>query len=399
MKDHDLKLSKLDLNPNSSAIVLRLLNQAKHTAQSFANAYNLDFENLENFLDDNESDIQPILKSLISHPGIDIRVLFKPEVVEKINIITNRESNVVTMSAENSTHSARIFSRGPSKSSRNPFYRYFDTAVIPTSPLRPELIEQLKFFDGESELEHCYFNNGHFEDQLTLYLGDVNLHWMEHKGRQKIFRASRFSTSYKIPFIPHTFTSRTSAIGRILAVTYLGPIASPSFLALSQRHSLDELCNFLNNYQVSEELNHPLVATADFKSNLGNLSNELRSTPLLNDVPDQPSSSITLLQVPQESETSMNPKPNHQWFYNCSDVSIKVSWDLSSFEMTPNSSVAISPETVLTITNASDMPAEVACFSAKSGEGDPILQAKRILKAAGPSAISRIQNETSQWFN
>ena len=109
MKDHDLKLSKLDLNPNSSAIVLRLLNQAKHTAQSFANAYNLDFENLENFLDDNESDIQPILKSLISHPGIDIRVLFKPEVVEKINIITNRESNVVTMSAENSTLSARIF--------------------------------------------------------------------------------------------------------------------------------------------------------------------------------------------------------------------------------------------------------------------------------------------------
>lgn len=206
MKDNDLKLSKLDLNPNSSAIVLRLLNQAKHTSQSFANAYNLEFENLENFLDDNESDIQPILKSLISHPGIDIRVLFKPEVVEKINIITNRESNVVTMSAENSTLSARIFSRGPSKSSRNPFYRYFDTAVIPTSPLRPELIEQLKFFDGESELEHCYFNNGHFEDQLTLYLGDVNLHWMENKGRQKFLEQADSahrtkSLSFHIPLL------------------------------------------------------------------------------------------------------------------------------------------------------------------------------------------------------
>ena len=399
MKDSDLKLSKLDLNPNPSAIVLRLLNQVKHTAQSFANAYNLNFENLENFLDDNESDIQPILKSLINHPGIDIRVLFKPKVVEKINMITNRESNVVTMSAENSTLSARIFSRGPTKSSKSPFYKYFDTAVTPTSPLRPELIEQLKFFDGESELENCYFNNGHFEDQLTLYLGNVNLYWVERNRGQKIFRASRFSTSYKTPFIPHTFTSRTSAIGRILAVTYLGPIANPSFLALSQRHSLDELCNLLDNYQVSEESNQPLVATADIKSNFRNLSNKLRSTPLLSDVPDQPSSTITLLQIPQESETSLHPKSNHQWFYNCSDVSIKVSWDLSSFEMTPNSSVAISPETLITVTNASDTQAEVACFSAKSGEGDSILQAKRVLKAAGPSAISRIQNETSQWFN
>jgi hypothetical protein len=399
VKDRVPQFSEVDLNPNPSGIVLRLLNQVKHTAKSFADTYNLDFENLENFLNENESKIQPILESLIAHPGIDLRVLFKPEVAEKIQMITNRESNVVAMSAEDSMLSARIFNRGPSKSGKTPFYKYFDTAVIPSSPFRPELIEQLKFFDGESDLESCYFNNGHFEDQLTLYLGNVNLHWMELNNGQKIFKASRFNTSYKLPFVPHSFTSRTHAIGRILAVTYLGPIASKSFQDLIQNNSLDELCQILENYQATEEPNQPIVFTAGMKPKLKNLSEGFKSTVLLGGVHGQPSSTITLLQFPSETETALLPTANHQWFFNCSDVSIKASWDYSDFDFTPNSSIAVSPQTRITVSNTSFNKAEIVSFAARSGEGDPMLQAKRILTAAGPSAISRMQHETVQWFN
>ena len=382
MKDFGLQFSELDLNPNPSAIVLRLLNQVKHTAQSFADAYGLDFENLKSFLDDKECKIQPILESLISHPGIDIRVLFKPKVVERIHRITNRESNVVAMSAEDSMLSARIFDRGPSKSSKTPFYKYFDTAVVLGSPFRPELIEQLKFFDGESELESCYFNNGHFEDQLTLYLGNVNLHWMEFNKGQRIFKASRFSTSYKLPFVPHTFTSRTHSLGRILAVTYLGPIASQSFQDLIQKNSLNELCKTLENYQATEESNEPAVLTAGMKPDLINLSEEFQSISLLGGVISQPSSTIELLRFPKETETSLSPTSNHQWFFNCSDVSVRASWDSSDFEFTPNSSIAVSPEILITVSNTSNKNAEIVSFAVRSGEGDPMLQAKRILTAA-----------------
>lgn len=399
MKDFGLQFSELDLNPNPSAIVLRLLNQVKHTAQSFADAYSLDFENLKSFLDDKECKIHPILESLILHPGIDIRVLFKPKVVERIHRITNRESNVVAMSAEDSMLSARIFERGPSISSKTPFYKYFDTAVIPSSPFRPERIEILKFFDGESELDSCYFNNGHFEDQLTLYLGNVNLHWMEFNSGQRIFKASGLSASYKLPFVPHTFTSRTHSIGQILAVTYLGPIATRSFQELIQKHPLDELCSMLENYQAKEEYDESVVLTADIKPNLVNLSEVFQSTLLLGGVPGQPSSTIELLRFPKETETSLSPTSNHQWFFNCSDVSIQVSWDLSVLELTPNSSIAASPHTSITVSNTSNKNSEIVSFSARSGEGDPMLQAKRILTAAGPNAISRMQNETSQWFN
>ena len=399
MKNMGLQFSELDLNPNPSAIVLRLLNQVKHTAQSFADAYNLDFENLESFLNDNESNIQPILESLIAHPGIDVGTLFKPKIADKIKLRTNRETNVAAMSAEDSMLSARIFDRGPSKSSKTPFYKYFDTAVIPGSPFRPELIEQLKFFDGESELESCYFNNGHFEDQLTLYLGNVNLHWIELNRGQRIFKASRFSTSYKLPFVPHTFTSRTHSLGRILAVTYLGPTASRSFQDLIQKNSLNGLCKILENYQVTEESNEPVVLTAGMKPDLINLSEEFQSRLLLGGVIGQPSSTIELLRFPKETKTSLSPKSSHQWFFNCSDVSVRASWDSSDFEFTPNSSIAVSPETLITVSNTSNKNAEIVSFAARSGEGDPMLQAKRILKAAGPSAISRMQNETIQWFN
>ena len=177
MKSGQLELSKYDLNPNPNSIVLRLLNQVKHTAGSFADRYNLDFENFVRFLNDEENDSKPIINALISHPGIDIRVLLKPDLADRVNETFNRNPDVAVMSAEETNKSARVFSRGPEGGEKNPFYRYFDTAVRSTSPFRPELIEQLYVADGEPNLEDYYFNNGHFEDQLTLYLGDVNLHW------------------------------------------------------------------------------------------------------------------------------------------------------------------------------------------------------------------------------
>lgn len=399
MKSHDLELSKYDLNPNPNSIVLRLLNQVKHTARSFADRCDLDFENFVRFLNCEENDTKPIIDALISHPGIDIRVLLKPDLADRVNKMFNRNPDVAAMSAEDTNKSARIFSRGPDNGKKNPFYRYFDTAVRSTSPFRPELIEQLYVADGEPNLEDCYFNNGHFEDQLTLYLGDVNLHWTEIDRGQATFKAARFSTSYKLPFVPHTFTSRSSNTGRILAVTYLGPISNPSFLEMAGGTTLNDLCNFLDGYQESQETNRLPVSVSNFEQNQEISTEKFYSVPLLNNVPDQPSSSIELLYIPRESENVLNSKSTHQWMFNCSDVELKVEWLQSSFNMTPDSSLAIAPETQFKVSNFSASNATLACFSSKPGEGDPMLQAKRILKSVGPAAISRIQNETSQWFN
>ena len=399
MKSGQLELSKYDLNPNPNSIVLRLLNQVKHTARSFADRYNLDFENFVRFLNDEESDAKPIINALISHPGIDIRVLLKPDLADRVNETFNRNPDVAVMSAEETNKSARVFSRGPEGGEKNPFYRYFDTAVRSTSPFRPELIEQLYVADGEPNLEDYYFNNGHFEDQLTLYLGDVNLHWTEIDRGQVTFKATRFSTSYKLPFIPHTFTSRASNTGRILAVTYLGPISNPGFLELARKTPLTELCDLLGSYQELRETSRRPVLASGLGQNEEISTDKFYSKALLDNVPDQPSSSINLLHIPRESESVLNSKSTHQWLFNCSDVELKIEWFKTSFDMKPDSSLAIAPETQFKVSNFSANSAKLACFSSKPGEGDPMLQAKRILKNVGPAAISRIQNETSQWFN
>jgi hypothetical protein len=399
MKSGELELSKYDLNPNSNSVVLRLLNQVKHTARSFADRYNLDFENFVRFLNCEENDMKPIIDALISHPGIDVRVLLKSEVAENVNKRFDRNPNVAFMSAEETKKSARIFSRGPESGKKDPFYRYFDTAVRSTSPFRPELIEQLYVADGEPNLEDYYFNNGHFEDQLTLYLGDVNLHWTEADRGQATFKATRFSTSYKLPFIPHTFTSRTYKTGRILAVTYLGPISNPHFLELVGTTQLSQLCNLLESYEELQETSQLSVLTSGSEQKQEISSEKFHSIPLLNKVPDQPNSSINLLHIPRESESVLNSKSTHQWLFNCSDVELRVEWLQLSFRMTPDSSLAIAPETQFKIINLSATDAKLVCFSSKPGEGDPMLQAKRILKSVGPAAISRIQNETCQWFN
>jgi len=394
----DFKFSEVDFNPNPNSILLRLLNQIKHTAQSFAQTYRLDFENLKKFLNNEECNFHPIVAALISHPGIDIRVLLKPDVAEKVDRSFNRVSKVAVMSAEDTRLSARVFSRGPTDDEKVPFYTYFDTAVRPTSPFRPELIEQLIVSDGECDLENSYFNNGHFEDQLTLFLGDVNLHWKESDGRQRVFKATRLSTSYTIPFIPHTFTSRSNNLGRILAVTYVGLIANPSFLDKAQAHSLEDLCQLLQNYEPSKLLNQHAVISSNIVQELSNPSEEFQSIQLLGGIPDQPNSSIRLLRIPKGSKTALDSKSNHQWLYNCSNETARLDWDQSSFEMSPGSSIAIAPQTQYSFENTSTTLVEVACFSANPSEGDALSQAKRILNAAGPCAISRLQNENCRWL-
>ena len=399
MNSLDFKISDSDFQPNPGSILLRLLNQIKHTANSFAQTYRLDLDNLKNFLSNQESNFQPIFEALVSHPGIDLRVLFKPDIAEVVDRKFGRISKVATMSAERSKLSARVFERGPEDSKKIPFYTYFDTAVQPTSPFRPELIEQLKYSNGDCDLENSFFNHGHFEDQMTLFLGETNLHWKEPDGRQSVFKASRLSASYKIPFIPHTFTSRSNNPGQILAVTYLGPIANPIFLDTARSHSLDDFCHLIRNYEPSPAPDQPAVITSNVVQTLSSYFEEFQSITLLEGIPDQPNSSIMLLQLARGGKTEQSSKSNHQWLYNISDQTVIFDWDQSSFEMSPGSSIAITPETCYSLKNIGKMTSVIACFSANPGEGDALKQAKRILNFAGPPAISRLLNENCQWFS
>jgi hypothetical protein len=378
------------------------LNQIKHTAESFATIYDLEISNLNNFLSGSASNPQPILNALTSHPGVDVRTLLDINSVSKFKDKLSRIPKVVTMSGDESRKTARVFRRGPSKESKTPFYRYFDTATTPTSPFRPELIEQLMLTDGSSDIHRSYFNHGHFEDQLTLYLGDINLHWLDNSSGQRVFTANQFATSYKLPFIPHTFTSRTEHCGRILAVTYLGPIANQEFVSISKDLTLDKLCELLDAYEPDNnpgaECNSGVVTSDAPKISQFFLSGSPKVN-LIDQVPGQPNSSVSLLCLSPKSKLVLPPNLNHQWLFNCSTASVETSWEDGVFDLAPDSSMAVSPMTELRVQNPNNEFSTIPCFSVRAGEGDPFLHAKRILKFVGRDAISRLQHETCQWFD
>jgi len=391
-----------DCHSDASTTVRRLLNQIKHTAESFALIYDLEIINLYNFLAGRVCDPQPILNALISHPGVDVRTLLNINSMSKFNDQLSQIHNVVTMSGVDSRKTARVFNRGPSKDSKTPFYSYFDTATTPTSPFRPELIEPLMFTDGSSDIHRSYFNHGHFEDQMTLFLGDVNLHWLTNSSEQQIFTATQFATSYKLPFIPHTFTSRPEHCGRILAVTYLGAIANQEFVSFSKDLTLNKLCDLLDAYEPVDNLRSDynlgvVTSTAPTTSQI--YSGNSQRVQLIDQIPGQPNSSVSLLCVSPKSELIIPPNLNHQWLFNCSNTSAETSWEDGAFDLAPDSSMAVSPMTELKVQNPNCDIATIACFSVRAGDGDPFLHAKRILKYVGRDAVSRIQHETCQWFD
>ena len=391
-----------DCQSDASAIVRRLLNQIKHTAESFASIHNLEIVNLNNFLSGKVSNPQPILNALVSHPGVDIQTLLNVNSVSNFKAELSQIPKVVTMSGDESRKTARMFNRGPSKESKTPFYRYFDTAVTPTSPFRPELIEPLMFADGSSDIHRSYFNRGHFEDQMTLFLGDVNLHWLTSSSEQQIFAATQFASSYKLPFIPHTFTSRPEHGGRILAVTYLGATANQEFVSFSKDLTLKNLCELLDAYEPINNLGADCnlsVVTSIAPATSQIYSGNSQKVQLIDQIPGQPNSSVSLLCVSPKSELIVPPNLNHQWLFNCSSVSAETSWEDGAFDLVPDSSMAVSPMTELKVQNPNCDLTIIACFSVRAGDGDPFLHAKRILKYVGRDAISRIQHETCQWFD
>ena len=391
-----------DCHSDASTTVRRLLNQIKHTAESFASIHNLEIVNLNNFLSGSVCNPQPILNALMSHSGVDIRTLLNMNSVSKFKNELSQIPKVVTMSGDESRKTARVFYRGPSKESKTPFYRYFDTATTPTSPFRPELIQQLMFADGSSDIHRSYFNHGHFEDQMTLFLGDVNLHWLNNSSEQQIFTANQFATSYKLPFIPHTFTSRPEHCGRILAVTYLGSIANQEFVSLSKDLTLNKLCELLDAYEPNDNLGADYnfgVVTSIAPTTSQIYSGNSQRVQLIDQIPGQPNSSVSLLCVSPKSKLIIPPNLNHQWLFNCSNVSAETSWEDGAFDLAPDSSMAVSPMTELILQNPKSDIATIACFSVRAGDGDPFLHAKRILKYVGRDAVSRIQHETCQWFD
>ena len=87
-------------------------------------------------------------------------------------------NGVKIMRAEESAKSSRIMERGGL-----PYYEYRDTAMSSVSLFRPEWIEELCVVDdNDPNNTAVQWNNGHFQHQVTYFIGDVNFYHIGENG-------------------------------------------------------------------------------------------------------------------------------------------------------------------------------------------------------------------------
>ncbi len=137
------------------------------------------------------------------------------------------------MPAAEARSTARVIPRGLPDGRTVPYFEYWDTAMSRTAPFKPEVVRQLHVVgDSDARNPAVAFNKGHLMHQLTFYVGEVNFYW-QIEGEPRCAEMNTGDSSYVVPFVPHSFTSRNpDTPGYIIAVTSAGPV----------RVALDDFC-------------------------------------------------------------------------------------------------------------------------------------------------------------
>ncbi|OGK18262.1 hypothetical protein A3G67_03125 [Candidatus Roizmanbacteria bacterium RIFCSPLOWO2_12_FULL_40_12] len=131
------------------------------------------------------------------------------------------DEGIIIMDPINAERTKRTFERINGRGEKVKYYDYFDSAMSAMGPFRPERIHPLRTVKDSDPLNpEAVYNNGHFLHQVTLYVGPVNLYWKDSEGAH-VVELSTGDSSYKTPYIPHTFTNRDPHDeAYIMAVTF-----------------------------------------------------------------------------------------------------------------------------------------------------------------------------------
>lgn len=235
---------------NYGHVLRNLLNGVKQDASSFAQIHGLDAQYLEEVMNGKKPLTQEIIKAIMNHSPLNVHLLFDPKHRSRIPVHDDTIKGVVICRHKQTMDTKRTFNRGHQKV---PYYDYGDTAMSRTSPFRPEWIKELYVHDGEDpNVPDWAFNKGHFEFQMTYFIGHVNFHWIDNDGKMHVRQMNTGDINYITPFVPHTFSTRKEGEGLILAVTYGGAISAEDVQSGIQSLSLQ---NFLA--QIKDKLPQP----------------------------------------------------------------------------------------------------------------------------------------------
>ncbi len=371
---------KTQYRENVGPVVRGLLNGVKHTAQTFAALKGLDANRLEMIMSGSSPLTSDVEKALVSHPGINQKYFYPPEVWGAFPVIDDTVEGVLNMAFEETKSTARTISRGPEKT---PYYIYADTALSNLSLFRPEWIKMLYTHNGETpDIPDWAFNKGHFEHQITYFIGPVNFYWIDGNGKKYVRRMNTGDMNYITPFVPHSFTSRKEGEGLILAVTYGGAVATDKFQAKIKSMGLENYLREIKK-QFPSLLNNPLDEHSGvlFK---------ISGAPL--NIPCQQKTRAEECETTREKEKI----DSEIWGYNVGSAGFALQWGNNEKEISSGDSFFIRPNTQHTFRKKDG--GKLLIIEIRPEDGDPFTELALIHRYSGENGLKRAHTETTRWY-
>lgn len=388
---------------NIGAVVRGLLNGLKHTPETAGPLIGVDPIVLEDTISGKIEFTDELKNKLISITGINERDFYTAEFADSFPVIDDTIEGIRVMKFSDTMQSKRTLARGPEKV---PYYDYADTAMSNISTFRPEWIKELYVHDGESAdgLPEWAFNKGHFEHQITYFIGPVNFYWIDQDGKRHVEKMNTGDTNYISPFVPHTFTTREEGKGLILAVTYGGAIADPIFKGSISKLPLEEYLSGVKtiikdyiddldlsdfNGGVSIRKHYDAVKYGTDPLNL-----------LLVENKSQPESKI-FERIFSSSVGFFESTPKDRWVYNIGDTKVTLHWGEGKLcDIFPGDSIFIAPSTEhsFVVKDESMLDAKLLVVEIRPDGVDPYNELAVISEFSGDRGLSRVHTETTRWY-
>lgn len=391
---------------NAGYILRGLLNGVKHDATSFAHLYGLNPENLEDIMNGKKEITREITLAVENHPPLNARALFDPKYRSMVTIHDDTTGGVAVYTNQQTSDSKRVLMRGPDKFSLSPFYEYHDTAMTKKSTARPEWIKLL-YFDGgvDRNVPDWLFNEGHAENQVTFFLGNVNFHWMDKEGNKYIRQMHTGDVNYITPFVPHSFTTREEGNGFILAITFGGAILTEDFQSKIQSMKIEDYMDFIED-------NLPLLSrNLATEENKGVIFTKYEDVePIINKglycirelMSGIPSGEyIKVFEYINKGNNNgilYQCSDSDRWGYNIGNTSVQLLWRDNEIVLGPGGSFIILPNTPHAFRNAGAGEGKLVIMDFKPSAGNSLEAIALIKRYSGKRALERIHTETLRWF-
>lgn len=384
-------MSNHPYKPNIGAVIRGLLNGVKHIPETAGPVIGVDAAVLAEIIDGKRDLTPDVEQAICSITGINQRDLYPDEFADDFPVIDDTDHGVRIMRASETMASARTLSRGPELV---PYYIYADTAMSNTSTFRPEWIQELYVHDGETaDLPDWAFNKGHFEHQVTYFIGPVNFYWIDRDGKRHVRKMNTGDTNYIVPFTPHTFTTRVPGEGLILAVTYGGAIANPKFKSQLTAMSVE---NYLQDTK-QKLTTTPFTLDEGVVGGVAILHHKDSQGGNLVHCDYQPGTNIRELAFGAgNGEYKFESDLSDRWVYNIGDAAVTIAWSSKTAEVQPGDSVFIKSGTAHTFTGGEG--AKLLVVDIQPGAGDPYVELKAIETYSGDAGLSRVHTETTRWY-